>query len=504
MTTWSGKSITSTMRHLKKLHNLHVIPFVFFLIAVSGFSSFTHAMQRIPAVIHLDTNIGGGVLSPEEMVQKVKEAGLRAAIITDKDNMRVEYGIMPLRNLVKRVKERNSIATYGADNYLNRINAISKDSPDMTVIAGVEALPFYYWEGSYFEDNLRLINLHKHLLIIGMEEGEDFEHIPSVSYNNPSVFDLRCVLNVWPLILLLAGLWLALYKKSELVRLRMISIRRQSRPFIIIGTVIFVAGILFTINNMPFCSRLYDQYHGDRGALPYQNLIDYAESRGGMVFWAHPDAEGSHKLDGIEIVTPGYSDELLSTFNYTGFAVFAAGMKYSGKPGGIWDTVLNQYINGQRQKPVWAIGELDYKEGSWMGETQTVFIVEKNDKSSILKAMREGRMYAVHGNHKPVIEEFQVWDDSLGAWVEMGGAATVFTAPKLKIKVRSAEKDKRIAMLRIIREGVVIKEISLDGNINMEVSDEYFSHGAETYYRIDIKNRLISNPIFVKMENKKQ
>lgn len=470
------------------------------IVLVSGYSSLSHAMERVSGAVHLDTNIGGGVLSPEEMIKKVRESGIKAAIITDKDNTRVEYGISPLRNIVKKVRERNSIATYGAEKYLSRIEDIAEKNPDMTIIAGVEALPFYYWEGSYLNSDLRLVNLHKHLLIIGLETAEDYKGIPSVSYNNPRVFGISCLLNLWSLFLIPAGLWMVSYKKEKLVQLRMVSYKKESRPFRIPGIVILAAGLLFTINIFPFCSPLYDQYHGDRGSLPYQNLIDYAEEKGGMVFWAHPDVGGKHKLNDIEIYTPPYYEELLNTRNYTGFSVLVEGMKFSGRPGGIWDRVLKQYVNGERKKPVWAIGELDYKEGTWMGDTETVFLVTKNNKAEILKAMRAGKMYAVHGALKPVLEAFRIWDDERGTWTEMGDTATARKTIRLKIKAHLSENDKKTAKLRIIREGIVIKEIHVENTIDIELNDEYYGPGEKTYYRIDIDNRLISNPIFVKME----
>jgi len=486
---------------MNQFHRILRILVVCFIMLVPVFCRPSLAMERVAGVIHLDTTVGGGVLSPEEMIQKVKEAGIKVAVITDKDNMRVEYGISPLRKILKKVKETNSITTFGAEKYLGLIHDISIKNPDMTIIAGVEAQPFYYWEGSYFNNNLRLINLHKHLLIIGMESPGDYEGIPSVSYNNPAVFDIWCFLNVWPVFFIPAGLWLLLLHKKEVVQMRMFSYSKERRPFLIPGALIFLSGVLFTINNTPFCSALYDQYHGDRGALPYQNLIDYAEEKGGMVFWAHPDVGGTHTLNDIEIFTPPYSNELLRTFNYTGFSAFVEGMKFSGRPGGSWDTALKQYINGQRQKPVWVIGELDYKEGSWMGETQTIFIVNENNKTEILKAMRKGRMYAVHGKVKPVLEAFQIWDDELGIWTEMGNTATAVKRIRLKIQAYFPEKDTRTAKLRLIREGIVIKEISLNSAIDLELNDEFFKPGGRTYYRIDIDGRLISNPIFVTMEN---
>ena len=128
-----------------------------------------------------------------------------------------------------------------------------------------------------------------------------------------------------------------------------------------------LAGIIFTANNFPFGSPLYDQYHGDMGdmgdmgSLPYQNLINYVGKKGGMVFWAHPDVEAKQDVNGIDLHTRPYPEELLKTSTYTGFAVLVEGMKFTGRIGGGWDEVLKEYINGQRKKPVWAIGELDYQ-----------------------------------------------------------------------------------------------------------------------------------------------
>jgi hypothetical protein len=473
------------------------------IMIVPGLTGSAGALEQVAGVIHLDTNVGDGVLSPEAMIHKVREAGIKVAVITDKDNMRVEYGIPPLRKIVKKAEERSSLTTFGAEKYLSVINDLSEKNPDMTIIGGVEALPFYYWEGSYFDSNLKLVDLHKHLLIIGLDSPGDIEGIPSVSYNNPPQFGIPCVLNAWPLVLIPAGIWLAGRKKKELVQGRMFSYRRERRPSVLFGVFLVLSGALFTLNNIPFCSSLYDQYHGDRGALPYQHLIDYAEAKGGMVFWAHPDVGGVHTLNGIEIFTPPYSKELIRTDNYTGFSAFVEGMKFSGRPGGYWDMALKQYINGERRKPVWAIGELDYKEGQWMGDTQTVFLVHKNSKPEILKAMHEGRMYAVHGDLKPVLEAFQIWDDRHGVWAEMGGTAAASQRIQLKIKVSMPEKE-RGAILRLMREGVVIKEISLNNAIDMELNDSFFKPGGKTYYRVDIDGRLISNPIFVTMENNEE
>ena len=472
----------------------------FFMLSLPGDFSFSIALERVPGAIHLHTTVSGGKLSPEEMIETVRKAGLKVAVITDKENQRVEYGMSPLRKIIRKVEERPSVKTLGVENYLSFMGSIAKKNPDMTIIAGLEATPFHYWEGSYFRNDLKLMNFQKDLLLVGLEKSEDLEGIPSVTHNNSSGVGARSLLPVWPVLLIPLGLWLVSRKKMERIRLMQLSISRRKRPYLIVGSATLLIGSVFTANNFPFLKPLYDQYHGDQGALPYQNLIDYVERKGGMVFWAHPDNEGKNNVDGIDLHTQPYHEELLKTINYTGFAVLTEGMKFSGKIGGIWDEVLKEYIKDRRKRPAWAIGELDYSEGSWMGETQTVFLVNVNNKTEILNAMREGRMYAVSGDSKPVLDTFQIWDDKDNRWAEMGDTATVTSGIRLRMKVSVSDEKQEGMKLKLIREGMVIKEVDLGTGVDMELRDEYFRPGGKTYYRIDIDGRLISNPIFARME----
>lgn len=468
--------------------------FLFLLLTATAKAEDTYI--RLHGVIHLDTNISDGVLSPEEMIKKVREAGIQVAIINDKDNQRVEYGIFPLRNIIKKVVERGSVMTYGARAYLERIKAIAKENPDMVILPGVEAVPFYYWTGGLFNRDLKLVGFHKHILVIGLKEASDYEGIPSVSYNNPAVPGIWCLINLWPLVLLIAGVWMARYRKARVIQFSRFKVTSTQRPFLIPGVLLGIGGVLLVINNFPYCPRLYEQYHGDRGILPYQNLIDYVNKKGGMTFWAHPEARGRFKIGDIELDTQPYYTDLLKARDYTGFAVFAEGMRYTGSPGGVWDKLLIEYVEGKRERPVWAIGELDYKEGNWMGDTQTVFLVKDKTKKEILDALRNGRVYAVMGEPKPVLEAFQVWDEVGERWVEMGETASVGGRTRIRIKV--VLSDGRTMTLRLVRGGEVIKTIRFDGILDEEWEDNLPIQTRKAYYRVDIDSRLVTNPIFVR------
>ena len=456
-------------------------------------------MVLVPSAVNLDSELGGGTLSPEEIIQKVRDAELKVAIFADKDNNKVEYGIPPLRNLIKKTEERESVNHYGAKRYIERIEAIASNYPDMVILPGVETIPFYYWDGT-ISSGLKARNFHKNILVFGLNSDEDYKNLPSVSNKKTGDFSVWCIFNLWPAALIAAGVFLVFYKKKYAYLIGRTDFKGGKARFRKSGIFLASIGVLFFINNFPFCDPRYDQYHGDMGSAPYQYLIDYVNSKGGLTFWSSPDVNtANYKMGPVTFETSPYYHELLNTRDYTGFAVFAEGMKNSGIPGGVWDQVLIEYINGERKKPVWAIGELDYEEGDWMGETQTVFLLKKLTKEDVLAALKEGRVYSVIGNAKtpkPALERFQIWDDSLQKWVEVGQTANVKKNTKMRIKLSLPAGQNQTGELKIIREGEVVKAVNVASSYEGIVEFDYRKPNGKTYYRVDYNGTLISNPIF--------
>ena len=138
--------------------------------------------QLIPGVIALDSSLSGGPISPEEIIKRVREAGLKVAIFSDKDYNKIEYGLFPLRNLLKVTQERGSLNGYGAKRYLNHIEDISRRYPDMVILPGTETSTFYYWEGSVFKFPLemKIKNYHKNFLVFGMQKASDYTDLEGI------------------------------------------------------------------------------------------------------------------------------------------------------------------------------------------------------------------------------------------------------------------------------------------------------------------------------------
>ncbi len=144
----------------------------------------------------------------------------------------------------------------------------------------------------------------------------------------------------------------------------------------------------------------FSAYDGDQGALPYQTFIDAVVDTGALVFWAHPMTGHLGHHGRVEDFTEPYPHLLKTTSGYHGFALTYLGYLSLVDAGGIWDQLLAEYTRGARARPVWIIGELD-----WRGTERpcdavlTRVLAQDRTESGILDAIRNagkpcGRNYA--------------------------------------------------------------------------------------------------------------
>ena len=356
---------------------------------------------QIPGVIHMDSAVSGGALTFEELADAAQDAGAMYAIVTDHDTQRVEYGIPPLRSLLKIPYSRPSIRTYGVQGYLDDIARVDSANPGILFMPGVEAVPFYQWERQ--SGGLTLRHLHRHLLVMGLDKPEAIGNLPSLATGYPRRITVMSIL---------ALLWIIPFVWS-LVFLLKPGIRGRKRRFRLIGGLpVLIISAAFLANGWPYSEATIDQY-SDPGDAPYQAVIDYVNRDGGLTFWAHPEAEyrefiGSEEGGliaaisgllpggGIAIETAPYHHLLNDTRDYTGFAIFNEGRELVGAPGGLWDSLLKQYCRGTRDRQVWAIAELDMEsrgDAGSAGECVTMALIDEVTPGSILDALRNGRMY---------------------------------------------------------------------------------------------------------------
>lgn len=449
------------------------------------------AYQQVAGLIDLRSTYSDGAHDIESLVRMAKNRGFEVIIINDHDRMVMEYGLPPFRNLIKRNVELPSINKNGAKAYLDSIKKARKMFPDMIIIPGSETAAFYFWTGSYFKKNLTAHNHERRILTIGMEKPEDYENLP-ILHNGFSTQYLGMAVPEIFLFFIILALSLFLIKWKGFYR--------------IAGIIIFVWCLASIANSNMFRSSPFDQYHGDRGMAPYQLLIDYVDSRGGMTFWNYPETKsGIRKMGPIYVNTPPYPGVLEESKGYTGFAALYGDNITVTEPGGVWDETLIAYCKGERDKPVWGISTADFhkegESGGRLGNFPTFFLVQKKTKDEVLRALKNGRTYACQGKFPNIVklDEFLVCSSDGKAKAISGDEIALKENPRIKISLSAPETTESQVKLRLIRSGKLIKTFIGSLPMKIDYEDKYFEPGQKIYYRIDVRGygSLVSNPIFV-------
>ncbi len=479
------------------------VTFVILLLSISSTGRSQEGLRYIPGVIHLHSNVSTGIYSIKELAQLAQAKDIPIIIITDHLLLKAEYGLPPLQRIIKKRVEKGSILRSGVKEYLSQIEEVDKSYPSLSIIPGAEVAPFYFWTGNYFRKDLTLRNLHKQLLVIGLDKGDDYLRMPVVGNYHFSL-SWENLLRLWPLVLILLGLWMIKRRRKSKFWFRTQSFILSSHPYRRLGIVLFLLGLLFLFNELPYFP--YDQYHGDRDNLPYQDLIDYVNERNGLTFWSAPEAPSQQKLRGITLSTLPYPEALLQTKDYTGFASLYEGYREVGGPGGIWDRVLIEYCQGKRDKPVWTIGEVDYHcplERKEIDEVQTVFLLSKIDENSIIAALRKGRCYVLRRakEYKLVLENFTL-SISGGKIKLMGDTLITEELPRINFALSSSDGKRRKVRVKLIRSGRIIREFVGLTPMKRKFYDYSLPEGEKGYYRLDVEtqysHKILTNPIFVR------
>ena len=454
---------------------------------------------QVPGLIDIRTNFSDGAHSLEYLIKLAKKRGFDVLFINDHDRKVLEYGIRPFQNILKKRIDEPSINKRGPESYLNMIRSASKKYPEMILIPGAESSPFYYWKGSYFKGNLTVCDWERHLLIIGLEEAKDYKELPILHNGYSTKYILSSISAGFFLLLVPLMLGLYMIKRRGIIRYS--------------GITISVFALLLLINNHPFKSSPYDQYHGAQEISPYQLMIDYVNSRGGLVFWNHPETKsGQGKLGPVFKDTPPYPQVLVESKDYTGFAaLYGEGITVT-EPGHIWDKVLTEYCLGQRATPVWGISSADFHEEGGarekLGNFPTFFLVKSKTKKDILDALKKGRMYACRGDvNSPrlILDDFSVSDSKTSQKGIMGEEIFSEGYPRINIRISSTGSEKGNSVtLRLIRSGKLLKTFSAETPLSINFEDDFFKPGKKIYYRLDAIDKkgrkLVSNPIFVRFQ----
>ena len=435
-----------------------------------------------------------GCSSVQELMTQAETNGLDGLLFGDHDRKSIQYGVPYVERILRMKMGSPALLDNGAATYLSEINQIDKSDGTLVLMPGVESAPFYYWTGNPLDVNLVAHNWDKHLLIVGLPNSRDYEELPILN----SSFTTRYLGQDYLLFLIFSiGALIGLYG--------FMGKRWRGISFLFAGVMSVLAA-----NAHPFKSSPFDQYHGDSGVQPYQDLIDYADSKGALVFWNHletPVRDGFQSdLMQVKTRTDSHPEDLLLTRRYTGFQAMGTSQIFAVEPGKEWDQVLMQYLNGKRDRPVWGYGPNDFrcggKDGNRLGGVRTVVLAKQKSRPAMVEALGVGRMYAVkqgEGQSRLSLDAFELIDSATGNRAVMGEQLKSAGSPdiRLKLSMMGGESNTR-AHVRLVRNGQVVKQGLLSLPYEGVWQDAALSQRG--YYRlmveVDAHNQLISNPIF--------
>jgi hypothetical protein len=422
-----------------------------------------------------------------------RQRSVDVVLYTDLIRNSLEYGITPFERIFRKKEEMASILTSSATGYLSEIQTVNSKIPDVLLIPGMEANPFYYWTGSVFKDDLVAHDFEKRLWAFGLENPIDYEHTPILNSN----FSKKVSGSISPWF---AG-GLALFLACVFMAARDIY-RKPSAGLAIVF-------LLITFNYHPFQSSSFDQYHGSQGIYPYQKWIDHVNSAGGLTFWSGVSApNGMRKIGSIQLETMPYPEDLVLSKNATGFESISFDASAQINSGMEWDHILREYTIDKREKPLWGLGgnpiTCDGENGQTLGQTRTIVLARERSQQAILDAMKAGRMYAVRqiDENRLSLDDFKLLDRNTGRIATLGEELALEDYPELRGSIRSLKGGEKSAIVTIIRNGTIIKEETVPLPYQFSWQDKEVEKRGRSYYRVNVSvgdtEYLSSNPIFVR------
>jgi len=480
---------------------------------------------NVPTVIHVHSNYSGGKYSVENIAAIAKNNNVKAVILTDKIGREWEYGIRPFDQIIKLQIKDKSIEPAKLGNYLKEIRSVNDSNEDVTIIPGLEIAPHYSWEGSFLDENIKIKDWDKELLVLGLKNDKQWTDIPYISNPFSKNYVYQSITSITLLLLILAlSIYLFLKRKNMKIMLGKYSnsaIYCSVFPYRKLSVILFFISLLCICSCLPIKSNEFSKYKSYK-TEPYQKVIDYAGEKSGVAIWSHPEThydktynygDGLFNVAGIinpvkrkmkvHAVGKPYSEMLSLTNGFTAFSALYEGYDKIARPGGIWDRDLLDYVNGKRKDIYWAVGEADYygnESNKNFSDVQTVFIAKSNNENDIVDALKKGSMYVLmaQGNKGLIVDDFYIHDDALKAFsgqiLNSNGDISLVTSicsyPEPEVNIK----------LKIIKNGKVIKIIDDVTPVNLSV-DFKSKDINDSYFRIEIDSnsgiKIISNPIFV-------
>jgi len=469
------------------------------------------SLRQIPAVVHAHSTWSSGDQTLDELVARARAVGVEAIFLTDSHLQRFEYGLPPLRNLLRYRVEYASLLSRGPEAFLQAVREANARQKDVLLIPGAEVIPHYYWTGSLLRGTLIMHNAQKNILALGLTRPEDYRDLPAVGNSGAARWEAASLWLLSPALLLVPGVWLLRTRRRRVVRLQyfQVAVERRLTGY---GILCLAIGAALLANNFPFRALPISPYDPDAGLRPHQTVIDFVNARGGVAVWSLPEARDYQVVTTLgmraTIQTDPYPSDLLRTDRFTAFGGVYADTTTFPQPGGGWDRLLVDYLSGRRATPAWALGEAAYhregQAGKRLADVQTVFLVDRKDPRALMEALRAGRFYALQRRPEAglVLDQFQVLLPERPP-AEAGDRVILRAGdrPEVRAAIRATGGRQLAIEALLVRNGLIVHSLRGETPLTLRWSESAIPAGASVFYRLEVRgpagHQILSNPIFV-------
>ena len=480
------------------------------LLLPSQFST-AEPLRQVPAVVHVHSTWSSGELTLDKLIDGARTTGVEAIFLTENHLLRYEYGLPPLRHLLRYQVEYPSLLSRGPGGFLDAVREANARQKDVLLIPGAQVIPHYYWTGSLFRRTLTMHNTQKDILALGLYRPEDYRDLPAVGNPGAERWGVASLWLLSPTLLAVPGIWLLRIRRRRVLRLRYFRVALDRR-FTGYGILCLAITTLSLANNFPFRLPPVSPYDPNAELRPHQGVIDFVNSRGGTSAWSLPEARDHQVVTvaGMQatFITEPYPSDLLHTDRFTAFGGLYEDTTTFTHPGGGWDRLLADYLDGRRIAPAWAIGEAAYhaegEAGKRFGTIQTVLLVDRKTPLTLLEALRSGRFYALQKIPEAglTLDQFQVFVPERPP-AEAGDRITLRSGaePVVRAAIRATGGGQIAIQALLVRNGIVVQTIRGETPVTLCWHEPPLSAGAHLYYRLEVRgpggHRVLSNPIFL-------
>lgn len=463
-------------------------------------------LERLPAVLHVHSDVSTGEFSLEELAALADRQGIGALLLSENYLLRIQYGLPPFRALTRITREERSVLATGLEDYFRRVTEVQRRFPRVLLIPGLEVMPHYFWTGAPWTLEMALHNTQKNLLVYGLADPDAIRSLPTAGNPRAGRYSSQSMLDALPVLLVVPGVAVLLRRRRLRKRIGPAVIVVQRRRWAL-GLVLTALGLAALVRGWPFTTDRYPPWE-DFGLAPHQAVIDLVDRLGGVTIWSLPEARdsGEQQVGPVRVTwsTSPYADDLFRTFRYTAFGAVYEDTTRFEQPGGGWDRLLAEYGRGERSRPAWAVGESafhDWSAGKRVGPLQTVFFVTERTEASVLQALRAGRMYALRRSEEFGLDLGEFAVSAAGTSAISGGRLRATPGTPLEVRIAvGASKGVPPVRVTLVRDGAIVGAWTASTPFSTVYRETF--DGRPTFFRLEAKSapgphRLLSNPIFV-------